>query len=71
MTTEQRKVIATEAKIPFCNVAAFRNPDSAKSYLRHTVKMNMMMRVKGEYWIVSPTEAQRLNRLGYQYVQVL
>lgn len=70
MTTEQRKTIAAEAKIPFCNVAAFRNPANAKSYLRHTVKMNMMMRVKNEYWIVSPAEAQRLNKLGYEYANI-
>lgn len=69
MTIEQRKSIATEAKIPYCNVAAFRNPNNAKSYLRHTVKMNMMMRVKDEYWIVSPAEAQRLNKLGYEYAK--
>lgn len=31
--------------------------------------MNMMMRVKGEYWIVSPAEAERLNKLGYEYAK--
>lgn len=70
MKIEQRKIIATEARIPFCNVASFSNPNSARSYLRYTVKMNMAMRVKDEYWVVSPAEAQRLNKLGYKYAKI-
>jgi len=27
------------------------------------------VRVKGEYWIVSPAEAERLNILGYEYAK--
>ena len=68
MTDELRKSIAAAAKIPFCNIASFIKLENAKSFLRHGVSANKIMQVNDEYWVVSPAEAERLNKLGYNYV---
>ena len=51
----------------FSNIFAFSNPERAFAFNERSVKMNMVMVVGNEFWVVSPAEAQRINRLGYKY----
>ena len=67
MTTEKRKQIARAAKVAFGNILAFSKHVSASAFNRHSVTISMIMVVEDEYWVVSPADAQRLNRLGHHY----
>lgn len=69
MTTEKRKEIAKAAKMFYSNVlaGAFNTKATAFNNSYRTVKMSMVMAVEDEYWVVTPAEAQRLNKLGYEY----
>ncbi len=67
MTIETVKQIAKAAKTYACNISRFTSLSTALGYSRRTVKMSMTMQVEGEFWVVTPAEAQRLNRLGYEY----
>lgn len=69
MTTEKRKEIAKAAKMFYSNVlaGAFNTKEIAFRNSYHTIKISMVMAVEDEYWVVTPTEAQRLNKLGYEY----
>lgn len=69
MTTEKRKEIAKAAKMFYSNVlaGAFNTKELAIRNSYHTTKLSMVMAVENEYWVVTPAEAQRLNKLGYEY----
>lgn len=69
MTTEKRKEIAKAAKMYYSNVlaGAFNTKELAIRNSYHTTKLTMVMAVENEYWVVTPAEAQRLNKLGYEY----
>lgn len=67
MKAETIKEIAKAAKTYACNISRFFNINNAIRFSRQTVKISMVMQVEDEYWVVTPAEAQRLNRLGYDY----
>lgn len=54
-------------------IAAFRNLDNAHSYVGHCVKPHWIVLgdhdedgENGQYWVVTPADAQRLERAGYE-----
>lgn len=67
MTIEQKKQIAKSVKMFFSSVFAFRNRAYAFSFADRCFKITMVMVVEDEFWAVTPVEARRLSRLGYQY----
>ena len=53
------------------HIAAFCNLDNAHSYADHCVKPHWIVLgdhdgETGEYWVVTPADAQRLVRAGYE-----
>ena len=71
MITEKRKEIAKAAKMFYSNVlaGAFNTKEIAIKSSYRTIKLSMVMAVEDEYWVVTPAEAQRLNKLGYEYTK--
>lgn len=52
-------------------IAVFRNLELANSYITHCVKPHWMVLGDNdgdteEYWVVTPADAQRLVRSGYE-----
>lgn len=55
------------------HIAAFRNLDLANLYADRCVKPHWIVLGDndgdaGEYWVVTPADAQRLERAGYEMV---
>jgi hypothetical protein len=55
------------------HIAVFRNPELASSYADHCVKPHWVVLgdndgESGEYWVVTPADAQRLERAGYEMI---
>jgi hypothetical protein len=54
-------------------IAVFRNPELANSYANRCVKPHWVVLgdndgETGEYWVVTPADAQRLERAGYEMI---
>ena len=46
----------------------FTRRDLAQSFANHCTKMMMViLGCDGKYWVVTPADGERLNRLGYEY----
>lgn len=55
------------------HIAVFRNPDLASLYADRCVKPHWIVLgdndgEQGEYWVVTPADAQRLERAGYEMI---
>lgn len=55
------------------HIAVFSNRELATSYAAHCVKPHWIVLGdhdgdNGEYWVVTPADAQRLERAGYEMI---
>ncbi len=55
------------------HIAVFRNPELANNYANRCIKPHWVVLgdndgENGEYWVVTPTDAQRLERAGYEMI---
>ena len=55
------------------HIAVFRNPELANNYANrciqpHWVVLGDNVGETGEYWVVTPADAQRLERAGYEMI---
>ena len=69
MTLETAKRIAKAAGTFSSSVSRLNTLEAARSISRRTVKMSMITKVEDEYWVATPAETQRLNRLGYEIIR--
>lgn len=68
MKAEQRKEIAKAIKTPMCNVFVFHAPETAARSVRQSAFKDMAVKVEDEYWVVTPREASRLQKLGHKVI---
>lgn len=55
------------------HIAVFRNPELANNYANRCIKPHWVVLgdndgENGEYWVVTPADAQRLERAGYEMI---
>ena len=71
MTTTTTTVTPAAGKMlaeTLTRTARFRDRALAESWAGHAVRSQVvMLGDDGRYWVVSPADAARLERLGYEY----
>ncbi|MDO9053398.1 MAG: hypothetical protein Q7U37_05650 [Gallionella sp.] len=55
------------------HIAVFRNPELANNYANRCIKPHWVVLgdndgENGEYWVVTPADAQRLEHAGYEMI---
>ena len=68
MKTEQRKEIAKAIKMPMCNAFIFHTLEDAARSVRRSNHKDMAVKVEDEYWVVTPKDAHRLEKLGHEII---
>ena len=68
MKAEQRKEIAKAIKTPMCNIFVFHTLEDAARSVRRSNHKDMAVKVENEYWVVTPREASRLQKLGHEII---
>ena len=70
MKAKTRKEIAKAIKMPMCNASIFSTFEIAKRFTLRAIIALMTVKVEDEYWVVTPREASRLQKLGYEIISV-
>lgn len=70
MKAETRKELAKAIKMPMCNASIFSTFEVAKRFTLRALCALMTVKVEDEYWVVSPRDASRLQKLGHEIISV-